>query len=94
WDYLKDHPTAKKCEVIRGTGLSRPTVYKYYDECLDMVNHFQGAKKKYEFAHMFDNAIKDSQTGEPIDIMGLMFGLSKADEAPEPKPEDFYKDSL
>lgn len=43
---------------------------------------------------MFDNAIKDSQTGEPIDIMALMFGLSKADEAPEPKPEDFYKDSL
>jgi len=30
--YLCDHPTATKAEVIRGTGLSRPTVYKYYDE--------------------------------------------------------------
>lgn len=94
WKYLSEHPTAKKCEVARATGLHRNTVYKYYDECLDMVNHFQSEKKKYEFAHMFDNAIKDSQTGEPIDIMALMFGLSKADEAPEPKPEDFYKDSL
>lgn len=94
WKYLSEHPTAKKCEVARATGLERHTVYKYYDECLDMVNHFEGAKKKYELAHMFDNAVKDSQTGEPIDLMALMFGLSKADEAPEPKPEDFYKDSL
>lgn len=94
WKYLSEHPTAKKCEVARATGLHRNTVYKYYAECLDMVNHFQSEKKKYEFSHLFDNAIKDSQTGEPIDIMALMFGLSKADEAPEPKPEDFYKDSL
>jgi hypothetical protein len=28
-DYLKEHPTARKVDVIRGTGLSKPTVYKY-----------------------------------------------------------------
>lgn len=30
--YLLDHPEAKKAEVIRGTGLSKPTVYKWYDK--------------------------------------------------------------
>lgn len=29
--YLQDHPDAKKVEVIRETGLSKPTVYKWYD---------------------------------------------------------------
>lgn len=29
--YLKKHPEAKKSEVIRETGLSKPTVYKYYE---------------------------------------------------------------
>ncbi|MEE1009367.1 MAG: hypothetical protein UH963_09555 [Agathobacter sp.] len=37
YDYLKNNPGAKKCDVIRGTGLSRPTVYKYYDECLKTI---------------------------------------------------------
>lgn len=27
-DFLQEHPDAKKVEVIRGTGLSKPTVYK------------------------------------------------------------------
>lgn len=30
-DYLREHPNAKKAEVIRGTGLSKPTVYKHYE---------------------------------------------------------------
>jgi hypothetical protein len=28
-DYLLENPTARKVDVIRGTGLSKPTVYKY-----------------------------------------------------------------
>lgn len=28
-NYLLEHPTARKVDVIRGTGLSKPTVYKY-----------------------------------------------------------------
>lgn len=31
-DYLKNHPEARKVDVIRETGLTKPTVYKYYDE--------------------------------------------------------------
>lgn len=29
-EYQRQHPAATKAEVIRGTGLSKPTVYKYY----------------------------------------------------------------
>lgn len=31
-DYMAEHPEATKAAVIKGTGLSKPTVYKYYDE--------------------------------------------------------------
>jgi len=30
-EYLLQHPNARKVDVIRATGLSKPTVYKYYD---------------------------------------------------------------
>ena len=30
--YLQEHPDAKKAEVVRETGLSKPTVYKWYDK--------------------------------------------------------------
>lgn len=30
--YMEKHPTATKAEVIRKTGLSKPTVYKYYED--------------------------------------------------------------
>lgn len=30
--YLQEHPDAKKVDVIRETGLSKPTVYKWYDK--------------------------------------------------------------
>ena len=31
-DFLQEHPDAKKVDVICGTGLSKPTVYKWYDK--------------------------------------------------------------
>lgn len=37
YKYLDKHPTDTKAEVIRGTGLSKPTVYKYYDECREAI---------------------------------------------------------
>ena len=30
-DFMRENPEATKAEVIRGTGLSKPTVYKYYE---------------------------------------------------------------
>lgn len=30
-DYLREHPDARKCDVIRGTGLDKKTVYKHYE---------------------------------------------------------------
>lgn len=29
--YMNENPTARKCDVIRGTGFDKKTVYKYYD---------------------------------------------------------------
>ena len=35
--YLEQHPTDTKAEVIRGTGLNKRTVYKYYDDCRAVI---------------------------------------------------------
>ena len=29
--FLRENPEARKCDVIRGTGLDKKTVYKYYE---------------------------------------------------------------
>ena len=34
---MSNHPAATKAEVIRETGLSKKTVYKYYDEVIDTL---------------------------------------------------------
>ena len=34
-DYLIENPTARKVDVINGTGLSKPTVYKHYSNALE-----------------------------------------------------------
>lgn len=31
-DYLIEHPDARKCDIIKETGLSKPTVYKWYNK--------------------------------------------------------------
>lgn len=36
--FLKENPNARKCDVVRGTGLDKKTVYKYYEECLKELN--------------------------------------------------------
>jgi len=29
--YMRENPTARKCDIVRGTGFDKKTVYKYYD---------------------------------------------------------------
>ena len=38
-NFLKENPNARKCDVIRGTGLDKKTVYKYYEECLKEIKN-------------------------------------------------------
>lgn len=38
-DFLRENPKATKAEVIRGTGLSKPTVYKHYEAAKEMINY-------------------------------------------------------
>lgn len=35
WEYIKSHPDFKKADVIRGTGLDKKTVYKYWNTLLE-----------------------------------------------------------
>lgn len=41
--YLKDHPNATKAEVIRETGLTKPTVYKWYNAIKQGVSDSESA---------------------------------------------------
>ena len=40
--YLYQHPDARKVDIIRDTGLSKPTVYKYYDAARQTALHNHG----------------------------------------------------
>ena len=41
-DFLQENPEAKKCDVVRGTGLSKPTVYKYYEAVKEKIQAGSG----------------------------------------------------
>ena len=36
-DFLQENPEARKCDVIRGTGLDKKTVYKYYEAAKEKI---------------------------------------------------------
>lgn len=42
--YMLEHPNARKVDVIRETGLSKPTVYKYYDKIKEEIANANGDK--------------------------------------------------
>ncbi len=53
YKYLRDHPTATKAEVIRATGLSKKTVYKYYDKQIFV------AQNEYAEEHHINEATRE-----------------------------------
>ena len=38
-EYLRKNPDSRKCDVIRGTGFDKKTVYKYYDKAKEMIKN-------------------------------------------------------
>lgn len=44
YKYLREHPFASKAEVIRETGLSKKTVYKYYDKQIFIAENEYASK--------------------------------------------------
>lgn len=38
-DYIRANPDSRKCDVIRGTGFDKKTVYKYYDKAKEMIKN-------------------------------------------------------
>ena len=51
--YLSKHPCASKAEVIRETGLSKKTVYKYYDKQIFI------AQNKWADEHHLSDVVKE-----------------------------------
>lgn len=43
-EYLTEHPEARKCDVIRETGIGKTTVNKYYDDVLKEIRAMGGGK--------------------------------------------------
>lgn len=41
-DFLQENPKARKCDVIRGTGLDKKTVYKYYEAAKEKIQAGSG----------------------------------------------------
>ncbi len=43
-DFLRQNPTARKCDVIRGTGLDKKTVYKHYEAAKEKASQSEEPK--------------------------------------------------
>lgn len=39
---MRENPEAKKCDVIRGTGLDKKTVYKHYEAAKEKAQAMRG----------------------------------------------------
>ena len=41
-EFMRENPEAKKCDVIRGTGLDKKTVYKHYEAAKEKAQAMRG----------------------------------------------------
>ena len=67
YDFLEKNPFARKCDVVRATGLSRPTVYKYFDKWSDFFQnkyaelHHDSCEGSYILEHAIDESYRQWQ---------------------------------
>lgn len=69
--FLNMKPQATAGEFCELTGMSRAVFFKYKKEWQSELEH---ARKRYAIASIFDNAVRDASTGEPVNLAELVTG--------------------
>lgn len=86
--FLDKNPKATYHDFCQNTGLKKSVYYKYKPLWLEKKKtDYDAYRKRFAFASIFDNnCVKDSQTGEPVDLLQMITGM------PTPKEPLSYEE--
>lgn len=87
--FLDKNPGATYHEFCQKTGLKKSVYYKYKPLWLEKKKtDYDAYRKRFAFASIFDNCVKDAQTGEPLALLQMITGI------PTPKEPLSYEEWL
>lgn len=85
--FLDLNPSATVTEFCELTNMSRRVFFKYKSLWLEKKKtDYDAYRKRFAFASIFDNCVKDAQTGEPVDLLQMITGM------PTPKEPLSYEE--
>ena len=84
FEYLDENPNADYQIFCSDTGLKKSVFYKYKKEWqAEKDEELKKARRLFAFASLFDNCVKDAQTGEPVNLAELITGIPVPKEPPK-----------
>lgn len=88
FEFLEMNPKATAKQFCELTGMSERVFYKYKKQWLEArQTQYEEDSMRFAFASIFDNAVKDANTGEPVNLAELITGIKAPTEPP--KLEDY-----
>lgn len=80
-EFLNENPEAAYQEFCERTGLKKSVFYKYKKEWQQKQDEdYQTYRKRFAFASIFDNCVKDAETGESVNLAELITGVPVSKE--------------
>lgn len=88
-NFFELFPEADYKQFCETTGLKKSVYYKYKPLWLEKKKtDYDAYRKRFAFASIFDNCVKDAQTGEPVALLQMITGI------PTPKEPLSYEEWL
>lgn len=84
FNFLDMNPKATYKEFCELTSLQKSSFYKYKKIWKDeKLAAYERDRKQFAIASLFDNCIRDAETGEPVDLLQLITGIKPPTEPPK-----------
>lgn len=88
FEFLEKNPKGTEKQFCEETNLKKSSFYKYKKQWQEArQKQYEADSMRFAFASIFDNAIKDANTGEPVNLAELITGIKAPTEPP--KLEDY-----
>lgn len=84
FNFLDMNPKATYKEFCELTSLQKSSFYKYKKLWkAERLAAYERDRKQFAIASLFDNCIRDAETGEPVDLLQLITGIKPPTEPPK-----------
>lgn len=89
FEFLEKNPKGTEKQFCEETNLKKSSFYKYKKQWQEArQTQYEEDSMRFAFASIFDNAVKDANTGEPVNLAELITGIKAPTEPP--KLEDYF----